>query len=74
MSFFSLFCIFVFRNLVRSSSPKPQKIEIEFLGKVAVELQTQFCLPKCFGATPPETSKNQFFENLNYENIFFLYQ
>ena len=39
-------------NLVRSFSLKPQNIEIYFLSKV-IELQTQFCLPKYFEATPP---------------------
>ena len=35
------------------SPPKPQHIEIKFLCKVA-KLQTQFCLRKFFGATPPK--------------------
>ena len=51
MSFF--FFLFLFLNLVHFSL-KPQNIEMLFLCKV-VELQTQFFLPKVFGATPPET-------------------
>ena len=52
--FFFLFSFFFFLIFVRSSSPKPQHIEIYFLCKV-VELQMQFFLPKLFGATPPGT-------------------
>ena len=58
------FFLFFFLIFVRSSSPKPQHIEIYFLCKV-VELQMQVFLPKFFGATPPGTPpKNQFFERL----------
>ena len=53
---FFLFFFFFFLNLVRSSFPKPQNIEIEFLWKV-VELQTRFCLQKIFWKTPPRTPK-----------------
>ena len=53
MRFISFFCFFSFQIFV-CSSPKPQHIEIYFLCKV-VELQTQFFLPKFFGATPPGT-------------------
>ena len=52
--FFSFFFFLIF---VRSSSPKPQHIEIQFLRKV-FEPQTQFFLPKFFGATPPGTPPN----------------
>ena len=48
-----VFFFFVFVNFVRSFSPKPQNMEIQFLCKV-VELQTQFFLPKFFWATSPE--------------------
>ena len=51
---FLFFSFFFFLLFVRSSSPKPQNTEIQFLCKV-VELQTQFFLPKFFGATPPGT-------------------
>ena len=58
ISFFSFlflfFSFFIFLIFVRSSSPKSQNIEIQFLCKV-VELQTQLFLPKLFGATPPGT-------------------
>ena len=75
MRFISFFSFFFFLNFVRSSS-KPQHIEIYFLCKV-VELQTQFFLPKFFGATPPGTPqngapKNQFFERLKLGCQFFL--
>ena len=50
--FFSFFSFFFFLIFVRSSSSKPQNIEIYFLCEV-VELQTQLFLPKFFGATPP---------------------
>ena len=51
-------------------------MEIKILCKL-VELQTQFFLPKFFGATPPGTTengtpKNQFFEQLKLECYFFL--
>ena len=46
--FFPFFSFFFFLNFVRSSSPKPQHIEIQFLCKV-VELQTPFFLPKFLG-------------------------
>ena len=45
------FFFFFFLIFVRSSSPKPQHIEIYFLCKVG-ELQMQFFLPKFLGATP----------------------
>ena len=69
--FFPFFSFFFFLIFVRSSSPKPQIIEIQFLCKV-VELQMQFFLPKLFGATPPGAlqigaPKNQFFERLKLE-------
>ena len=54
--FCSFFSFFFFLNFVRSSSPKPQNIEIQFLCKV-VELQMQFFLPKVFRATPPGPPK-----------------
>ena len=54
ISFFFLFFRFFFLIFVRSSSPKPQNMEIKFLCKV-VELQMQLFLPKLFGATPPRT-------------------
>ena len=56
------FFLFFVLNLVRSS-PKPQNINIlKFLCEV-VELQTQFCLPKCFRAPPQNgVPKNQVFE------------
>ena len=71
--FFSFFFFLIF---VRSSSPKPQNIEIQFLCKV-VELQMQFFLPKVFRATPPEPPQNgapkkQFFVRLKLECYFFL--
>ena len=53
---FSFFFSFCFLSFVRSSSPKPQHIEIQFLCKF-VDLLMQFCLPKFFGATPPEPPK-----------------
>ena len=53
MRFISFFFLFFFLNFVRSSSPKPQHIEIWFLCKV-VEPQMQLFLPKFFGATPPK--------------------
>ena len=55
--FFPFISFFSFLIFVRSSSPKPQHIEIYFLCKV-VELQLQFFLPKFFGATPPGTPQN----------------
>ena len=71
-SFFTFVLLFFLLNLVRSSFPKLQNIEINFFCKV-VELQTQFCLPKYFGATPLGTlpklgPKTEFFENEQYEN------
>ena len=60
--FFSLFSFFFFLIFVRSSSPKPQNIEIEFLCEV-VELQTRFFLPKRFGATTPITLQKIHFLN-----------
>ena len=55
--FFLFFSCFFFVNFVRSSSPKPQHIEIYLLCQV-VELQMQFFLRKFFGATPPRTPQN----------------
>ena len=53
--FFPFFSFFFFLNLVRSSSPKPQHIEILFLCEV-VEVHTQLCLLKFFlGQLPRET-------------------
>ena len=49
--FLIFFFLFFFLIFVRSSSPKPQNIEILFLCKV-VELQMQFFFPKIFVATP----------------------
>ena len=71
MRFISFFSFFFFLIFVRSSSPKPQHIEIELLCKV-VELQTLFFPPKMFGATLPGTPqngtpKNPFFERLKLE-------
>ena len=60
MRFISFFFLFFFLNFVRSSSPKPQHIEIYFSCKV-VKLQMQFFLPKFFGATPPGTPKKSIF-------------
>ena len=73
LSFFFLFFFLIF---VRSSSPKPQHIEIKFLCKV-VELQTKIFLPKFFllqlHREPPENGapKNPFFEWLKLECYFF---
>ena len=55
MRFFSFYSSL---NLIHSSSPKPQNIEIKFFCKV-VQLQTQFCLLKYFGATLLETPQNR---------------
>ena len=65
MRFFFLFFFFFFLNFVRSSS-KPQTIEIKFLRNV-VELQTQFGLPKFFGATPWKPPKMEP-QKINYFN------
>ena len=72
---FFFFSFFFFLIFVHSSSPKPQNIEIYFLCRVA-EVQTQLFLPKFFGATPPGipqngATKNQFFEGLKLESLFF---
>ena len=65
MSFFFLFFFFFLPKFVRSSSPKPQHIEIQFLCKV-VELQTPFFLPKVFGATPPGTPPKMRPQKINF--------
>ena len=75
MKFFSYFFfvfLFFFLYFVRSFSPKSQNIEIYFFCKV-VQLLTQFCLPKYFGATPlgtlPKSGlKTEFYKNEQNEN------
>ena len=72
MRFFLIFPFFFFLYYVRSFSPKPPNIKIYFFCK-AVQLQTQFCLPKYFWATPLVTlpksgPKTEFYKNEQNEN------
>ena len=65
--FFLFFSFFFFLNLVRSSSPKPQNIEISFLCEV-VEVHTQLCLLKCFWGNSPGNPPKMGPQKINFLN------